>query len=210
MAFKDIWKKIWDFLWHSNSVWSFIVDVLLIFLIVKFLLLPGLGLVLNTSVPMVIVESGSMEHLKNTYDKTLPISICGHNYGQKGPVVFDEYWGLCGSWYEDINITKAEFSDFLFKNGFNKGDIMVIKGQKEYGVGDIIVFKVSKYSTPIIHRVIYTREIAGMKVYSTKGDHNSDQIPYELSISQSQILGKAIGKIPWFGWVKLFFVELFR
>lgn len=210
MAFKDIWKKIWDFLWHSNSIWSFIVDIILIFLIVKFLLLPGLGLVLNTSVPMVIVESGSMEHLKNTYDKTMPPNICGHNYGQKASVGFEEYWNLCGHWYEDENLSKEQFSHFSFSNGFNKGDIMVIKGQKEYKVGDIIVFKVSKYSTPIIHRIIYVKEIAGMRVYSTKGDHNSDQIPYELNISQSQILGRAIAKIPWFGWVKLFFVELVK
>jgi signal peptidase I len=210
MSISSVLKKIWNFLWHSNSVWSFIVDVILIFLIVKFLLLPGLGLALNTSVPMVIVESGSMEHIKNTYDKVTPFNICGHNYGQKANVDFDEYWRLCGHWYEDINITQAEFSKFSFNNGFNKGDIMVIQGKKEYKVGDIIVFKVPQYGTPIIHRIIYIREIGGIKVYSTKGDHNSDQIPYELSITQNQILGKAIAKAPWFGWVKLFFVDMFR
>ncbi len=210
MSISSVWKKVWNFLWHSNSIWSFIIDVILIFLIVKFLVLPGLGLALHTSVPMVIVESGSMEHIKNTYDKTMPMNLCGHNYGKKSSVTFDEYWDICGHWYEDINITKDEFSEFSFKNGFNKGDIMVIQGKKEYKVGDIIVFKVPQYATPIIHRIIYIREIGGIKVYSTKGDHNSAQIPYELSITDNQVLGKSIAKIPWFGWVKLFFVELFK
>ena len=93
-----------------------------------------------------------------------------------------------------------------FKNGFNKGDIMVIRGAKEYKLGDVIVFKVPFQSTPIIHRII---EIDG-KNFATKGDHNSYQLPYEKSIKEEQILGKAVARIPAAGWLKLGLVETFK
>jgi signal peptidase I len=207
MTFKGILKKIWDFLWHSNSIWSLIIDIILIFLIMKFLLLPGLGLILGTPLPLVIVESGSMEHAKTSYDKNIMPNLCGHSYPTKGSVNFNEYWQECGAWYETRNITEEMFSKFSFKNGFDKGDIMMIKGQKSYKVGDVIVFKVKGYSTPIIHRIVSIKQDDTI-IYSTKGDHNDGQIPYEKDISEDQILGKAIARIPKIGWIKLFFAEL--
>ncbi|MBW2993462.1 hypothetical protein KY317_02720, partial [Candidatus Woesearchaeota archaeon] len=62
MKFKEIVHKTWDFIWNSNSVWSWIVNIILAFVIIKFLLYPGLGLVTGTSHPIVAVVSNSMEH----------------------------------------------------------------------------------------------------------------------------------------------------
>ena len=58
-------------------------------------------------------------------------------------------------WYTLNGISKDEFAEFPFKNGFNKGDIIVLKGKKpEYiEVGDVIVFWSAKRD-PIIHRVV--------------------------------------------------------
>ena len=58
-------KKTWDFIWNSNSVWSWILNVVLAFILVKFILYPGFGFLLQTSHPVVAVMSGSMEHNGN-------------------------------------------------------------------------------------------------------------------------------------------------
>ena len=57
-----ILKKIWNFIWHDNSVWSWLVNVILAFVLVKFVIYPGLGFLLHTTHPVVAVMSSSMEH----------------------------------------------------------------------------------------------------------------------------------------------------
>jgi signal peptidase I len=59
---KKLWKKVWYFVWEDNSVWSWIVNIILAFVLIKFVVYPGLGFVLTTSHPVVAVVSGSMEH----------------------------------------------------------------------------------------------------------------------------------------------------
>ena len=76
----------------------------------------------------------------------------------------------------------------------------------DYKIGEVIIFKVEGQKMPIIHRVIFSNETT----FSTKGDHNNAQWPYEETIRQEQILGKAIGRIPKIGWIKLFFVGIFK
>jgi len=194
MTFKETLKKIWDFLWHSNSIWSLIVDVLLIFLIVKFLLLPGVGWILGTSLPLVIVESGSMTHEGD----------------------FNQWWQLHGDWYEQRNISKDIVYSWNFNDGMEKGDIILVQGNKnrDYKIGDVIIFKVPENSVPIIHRVVGIHQeqlsIGEYTFYETKGDHNDGQHPYETRIPPQYVLGKSILRIPYLGWIKLFFVELFK
>ena len=53
-----ILEKIWKFLWKDDSVWSWIVSIILAFLIVKFAIYPFLGLILGTGFPIVAVVSG--------------------------------------------------------------------------------------------------------------------------------------------------------
>ena len=104
-------KKLWKFLWHDDTSLSWVVSVLLAFIIVKFLIYPGVGLLFGTSYPIVAVVSSSMEH-----------------EGQS----FDDWWESNSEWYVERDMTKKEFSNFKFKNGFNKGDIMIVleKNQK--------------------------------------------------------------------------------
>jgi len=98
----------------------------------------------------------------------------------------------------------AVFSGSMEKTFF-KGDMMIVYGDKNIKVGDVIVFdSPEKKYYPIIHRVIAIKDNGVV----TKGDHNdaSDEgrwgaIPFE------SIHGKAFFKIPILGWVKIIFEE---
>jgi len=177
-------KKIWHFIWEENSPLSWAVNVVLAFLIIKFLVYPGLGLVLETSNPVVAVVSGSMEHNTN----------------------LEEWWNDNGEYYERLNITENEFSMFMLHNGFNVGDLIILKGgpPSELNLGDIIVFG-SNGKEPVIHRIISTTEVDGTYIFSTKGDNNNKQIDTEIEIHQDRIIGKAAVRVPLLGYVKILF-----
>ncbi len=145
----------------------------------------------GTKLPLVIVESCSMYHQGN------PISN------------FDNWWENHEDKYSEINIQKNSFLDFKLKNGFNKGDILLIVGSKpeKIKVGDIIIFDV-EYKNPIIHRVISITKDGEKYIFSTMGDNNNGQIPFEKAIPEDKILGKAKANIaPLFGWIKLILFE---
>ncbi len=200
---KNRLKRFWNWLWHSESIWSYVVFLALLFVIVKFIFLPGLGLIFGTSLPLAIVESSSMEHY--SLKETAGYIICGQSFSKSEFFNQEEYWQTCGNWYEqNTNITKEQFQSFGFKNGFRKGDLMIVFGKKisDIKLGDIIIFNAGS-AHPIIHRVIsLSPEL------QTKGDHNPAQLSQEKSISESQVVGVAVAKIPYVGWVKLVFVEL--
>src|SRR3989338_3213282 len=122
---KKILKKTWHFIWEDNSIWSWIVNVILAFILIKFIVFPGLGFMLSTTHPVVAVVSSSMEHDKQ----------------------FEQWWDERGRWYEARNITSGIFSTFPFKEGFNRGDIMVLYGKKTKDIkrGDVIVFQSAGY-----------------------------------------------------------------
>ena len=183
MSFKEVLKKIWHFIWHDNSLASWIVNVILAFLIVKFLIYPGLGFIFGTGYPVVAVVSSSMEH---------------------NPSNLETWWNNNQDWYLNKNITKEDFFSYQLKNGFNKGDIMVLIGRKPMNIkkGDIIVFKGS-LKDPIIHRVVRIYQEGDAYYMQTKGDNNGDSRSDELKIPVDSIVGKAILRIPWLGWVKI-------
>ncbi|MFC1801347.1 signal peptidase I [Nanoarchaeota archaeon] len=187
---KKTLKKIWDFIWHSNSIWSWIVNIILAFIIIKFLVYPGLGLVLGTSHPIVAVVSESMEHDGN----------------------FDQWWAEQQDWYQEHNITKEEFQGFSYRNGFNKGDIMILvkKNPTKTEVGDILVFD-SQQANPIIHRIVKKWQVNDQWHFQTKGDHNRDSIGLssvnEEDINEDRIIGQATLKVPLLGWIKIIFVD---
>ncbi|MCS7134797.1 MAG: signal peptidase I [Candidatus Pacearchaeota archaeon] len=180
--------KFWKWLWKSNSLLSWVIFLFLVFVFVKFIFFPISGLLLGTSMPFVIVESKSMQHDES----------------------FDVWYSRFGSWYEKNNITKEEILKWSFPNGISKGDIVIIKGEKNYKKGDIIVFRVEGKKTPIIHRIVNITKEGEEVVYSTKGDRNEGQLPKEVRIKKSQIIGRAVAVIPYLGWIKLSFVELIR
>ncbi|MBS3107501.1 signal peptidase I [Candidatus Woesearchaeota archaeon] len=123
-----------------------------------------------------------------------------HNAG------FDQWWQENRVWYEEKNIDENDF--IKFKNGFDKGDMMVLLGKEpnEIKVGDVIVYSVSYSANPIIHRVVSIK--ADEKYFfETKGDNNLGQLPFEKEIAQEQLLGKAVLRVPLLGWVKVLFTD---
>lgn len=193
---KTSWSKLWYFIWEDDSIWSWLVNIALAFIIIKFIVYPGLGFLLATSHPIVAVVSGSMQHDSG----------------------FDEWWSKGGVWYVQNEISRDSFSGFPLKNGFNKGDIMILRGKKpkDIKIGDVIVFQ-SNRPDPIIHRVVKMWQEGDTYYFQTKGDNYitnpaSIRSPWldETRISNNEIIGVAKVRVPKLGWVKIAFVELIK
>ena len=193
------WRGLWYFIWEDNSLLSWVVNVILAFVLIKFLLYPGLGLLFSTTHPIVAVVSGSMEHQGNFDSWWGSIALCNEGYCSQA-----EHYSLYG-------ITKKEFSKFPFKNGFNKGDLMVLVGKepKEINLGDVIVFK-SNRPDPIIHRVIRRWNQEDHYHFQTKGDNNPTSYAgvREDDITEERLVGTAVARIPFLGWIKIIFVNI--
>ncbi len=176
----NIFLSFWKFLKKDN--WSsFLVTLLIAFVLIKFVFFPGLSLLTGTTLPLVIVESCSMHHHENGFEKTFTSPI-----------------------YEEKGITLEDTKNWIFQNGFTKGDVIFVVGPKNIEVGDVIIFD-GEAVHPLIHRVISVGE-----TYSTKGDNyktNENQLASEKKISEDQIIGKALFKVPTIGWAKLIFFE---
>ncbi|MBI2140185.1 signal peptidase I [Candidatus Woesearchaeota archaeon] len=205
--------RFWHFIWEEDSIGSWIANIAISFILVKFLVYPGLGFILNTPYPIVAVVSGSMEH-KMAVDNLGSLRLCGNTFAEKAPVDFSLFWKSCGSWYGTANITQSSFQDFPFASGFNRGDIMILYGKKaeNIDVGDVIVFR-SKRPDPIIHRVVKViNSKDGKAIFQTKGDHNAGMIQSssldESSIPYDKVIGNAVVRVPLLGYVKIWFVEL--
>jgi len=172
-------KKIWHFIWKEDSLLSWIVNIIIAVILVKFVIYPGLGFLFGTEYPVVAVISSSMEH---------------------NNLEIDDWWEKNGKWYNDNKINKEDFKKFKFKNGFNKGDIMVLYKFKELKIGDVIVYNNLLQSTPIIHRVVGIESNI-----STKGDNVNKIQKFEENIEKEQIFGRAVVRVPFLGWVKIWF-----
>lgn len=212
---KTTFQKIWYFIWEDDSVLSWILNVLIAFVLIKFIVYPGIGFAFDTSHPIVAVVSGSMEH-KTVHPCILSDAqgcvkqnediywMCSKQYNDKQRVDFDFFWNECGTWYEERNIKKDQFEDFRFKNGFNTGDIIFIKGAsaEDIEIGDVIVFEAGK-AYPIIHRVVEKKLENDELVFMTKGDHNPTAGSDDKNITEDKIIGKATMRIPYLGWIKI-------
>ncbi|MEO0075770.1 MAG: hypothetical protein ABIK31_06660 [candidate division WOR-3 bacterium] len=192
MKIKQNFKKFWNFL-KEDSWQSWLVSLILVIILIRFIFFPTLSLITGSSLPLVVVESCSMYHESS----------------------YEQWWSNNQILYLSHNITKKQFDKFPFKNGLNKGDIVLVWGHSEVKKGDVIIFKPNEDSfaiNPIIHRAISINPI------STKGDHNSQQLTRdnniqrldETNIPQEKVVGKAIFRVPLLGWVKLIFFEFFR
>ncbi len=192
-AFKKAWRWLWWFIWEDTSIWSWFANIILAFVLIKFLVYPALGFALGTTHPIVAVVSSSMEHDVN----------------------FDSWWtegGYCTGGdmsqtalksYGTYGIDKAEFLAFPFHNGFNKGDIMILSGPTKLKVGDVAVFNAG-LGEPVIHRVILLTN----STLTTRGDNNCGLNGFEQDIPNSRLVGKAQLRIPLLGWIKIGFVNL--
>jgi signal peptidase I len=188
------WKKAWHFLWYEDSLTSWLVNIAVAFLLIKFALYPGLGLLLGTPFPVVAVVSSSMEH---------------------HPGSFDAWWGESEDFYLKYNITKFDFLTYPFRGGFRKGDIMILRGADPGSLrkGTVIVYW-SPRPYPIIHRYIGTNVENGTPYLMTKGDNNPAMViqPRDLDerhILPDKVVGQAFLRIPYLGWVKILAVNAF-
>jgi hypothetical protein len=214
-------KKGWNWIWNSDSFLSWIVALVLIFILVKYIFFPGLGFIMGTNLPLAGVESSSMDH-QIVKDDLGRLGLCGDVFSKNNieRLNFEKYWEVCGKWYEDNEITKQEFNKFPLKNGFKKGDILVVWGRFTPKLGDIIIFKPNQESIaprPIVHRIVSLEEDSELTI-ATKGDHNERQLTKtnnlyktdETNIKENQIIGKVMFKIPWLGWFKIWVSEFFN
>ncbi len=195
MDLKTSAKKLWDFIWYDDSWASWIANVILAFVIVKYLFYPALGFLLGTNYPIVAVVSGSMEH-RGAFDAWWEAE-CRRDV-LSGEVIRQK------DLYQKFSILKENFQNFRFKNGFNRGDIMILSSPKKITIGEVVVFNADHAYDPIIHRVVETKE----KVFKTKGDANCMIANFEDSVPKERALGKAVLRIPLLGWVKIIFVEI--
>ena len=115
MSFKDVkergisfLKKFWFIVWKDDSLKGWIFSIIFLFLFIKFIFFPVLGLVTGTPLPLAIVESCSMYHERDILSN------------------YDLWWEKHVNKYLGYDIEKEEFENFKFKNGFNKGDILFI------------------------------------------------------------------------------------
>lgn len=179
-------KKFWDFVWNDNSIWSWVFNAALAFILIKFLVYPGLGLVLHTESPVVAVISDSMRHHAE----------------------FEKWWASVEKTYAKFNISKEDFASFRMSNGFSRGDLIILKGKSPEGIeiGDVLVFRGNK-PEPIIHRVVEKRETGESYYFSTKGDANSGQRDEEKEISEDRLIGTGWVKVPYLGYVKIAFTD---
>jgi len=188
--FKKVCQKTWHFIWYDDSLASWIINIILVFVLIKFIVYPLLGLMLGTSFPVVAVISGSMEHNGDA----------------------EAWWESSSPWYLEHSIGKEEFMEYPFTRGFNKGDIMILAGVSPEDVkrGDVLVFQTTARKEPIIHRVVIIEKQDGNYVFQTKGDNVPVQHSFETSIASTQVIGKAVFRIPFLGYIKLGFVSLLR
>jgi hypothetical protein len=178
---KETIKKVFSFL-KEDSWSSFFVNLLLAFVIIKFIFFPLIAFITGSSMPLVIVESCSMYHPTN-----LEGVLNNHVYSQ-------------------FNISYQEAESWNFKKGLSKGDIIIVVKPKNIKIGDVIIFN-GGTNHPIIHRVISLDPLA------TKGDNektNPEQLSLEKNIKENQLIGKALFRIPYLGWIKLVFFELMK
>ena len=192
--FKKFLNDFWYIVWKDESFKGWIISIIFIFIVIKFIFFPVLSLTTGTKLPLAIVESCSMYHKGNLFSN------------------YDSWWTRHENKYFNFQLDKEEFKNFIFKNGFSKGDILfIIKAKPEkLKPGDVIIFN-GGIQNPIIHRVINVKRENEEYIFSTMGDNNNGQLSVEKEISSDQLIGKAMFRItPSFGWAKLIFYEPLR
>src|SRR3989344_3659412 len=80
------------------------------------------------------------------------------------------------------------------------GSVVIIKPSSNYAVGDVVTFgKDTKKDIPTTHRIVSSRAVEGVVMFTTKGDANEDKDTNE--IRQNDIHGKVLFDVPFFGYI---------
>ncbi|KAF9689957.1 hypothetical protein SADUNF_Sadunf01G0146100 [Salix dunnii] len=98
---------------------------------------------------------------------------------------------------------------------FLQGDILFLHMSKDpIRAGEIVVFNIDGREIPIVHRVIKVHERldTGEVDVLTKGDNNygDDRLLYapgQLWLQRHHIMGRAVGFLPYVGWVTIIMTE---
>jgi signal peptidase I len=97
------------------------------------------------------------------------------------------------------------FKMYVVKSGsmepkIHTGSVVFDKGQKDYGVGDIITFKLANSKDTVTHRIFEVKPDAKNQIfYQVKGDANNSPDP-EL-VAQNNVIGKTNFSIPLLGYL---------
>lgn len=80
------------------------------------------------------------------------------------------------------------------------GSVVIIKPSSQYKIRDIVIFgKDTKTEIPTTHRIVSSRAVGGVMLFTTKGDANEDTDATE--IRPSDIHGKVLFSVPFMGYV---------
>ncbi|MBL7059147.1 hypothetical protein ISS08_01725 [Candidatus Pacearchaeota archaeon] len=105
---KEFLKKFWFILWKDDSFKGWLFSVIFLIAFILLIFFPSLKLITGTNLPLAIVESCSMYHEGNLFSDT------------------EAWYERHDSKYENYIINYLDWENFIFKNGFNKGDILFI------------------------------------------------------------------------------------
>jgi signal peptidase I len=169
-------KRLWKNEYFQTAV------VIGIIIVVVFGFWYGSQLVLNTPYPALAVVTGSM---------CIP------------------YDGACDGWSHPFART-LHVGDLIVVQGVNPADL-----NANYPNSDIIVFhRPGNPDELIVHRIAAEEVVNGTIYFYTKGDGNpTDKWPNPIQpseydpwgrVSQDQVVGKVVMRIPWLGQVVLF------
>ena len=86
--FKEFLQKFWFIVWKDDSLRGWILSLLFIFIVIKFIFFPLLNLTTGTTLPLAIVESCSMYHEGNLFSDS------------------DDWWLRHQDKYAEFDITK--------------------------------------------------------------------------------------------------------
>ncbi len=112
------------------------------------------------------------------------------------------------STYIKFNITCKMFEKFPFKNGINVGDVVIVlpASYKDVKVGDVVLY-INPNGYPVLHRVVIKKN----NTICVKGDNNRGFLPWECPLyNPKAIVGKAVFRIPYIGYPKIFLSKIFR
>ncbi|MFH0906055.1 MAG: hypothetical protein V1824_01820 [archaeon] len=176
-----------------------------------------IGLILGTSMPMVVVVSGSMEP---SFYRGDIIILKGIKEIKADVITIDEN-------IEAKNLSEYSASKFI-KNKYNLEQIEYIEFTNNQKIeikdtlnNDVVVYNSNLNGRDIIHRAIAVIKTPYGKYVLTKGDNNMTNRTIDqdckindlgqiygclnmYAIKQTELKGKKIGKIPYLGYLKLF------
>jgi len=174
---KNYLKKIYHFLWKEESLLSYVVFIVLAFVLLRFVVFPA-ALYVTGYADIAAVVSTSMQHS----------NLTNHTFNE---------------WLRFNNFSEEAVATWPYLEGLDLGDVIGVKSTPpgDIKVGDIILF----YSdgVQVIHRVVSVKQVGNDYFYTTKGDANAQSSVKEKDIPSSEVKGKLVWKVPYLGYPRV-------